>query len=95
MLFQNRDLILAFLNYFINTLNESILDPPFNLTFELSWQNVIPLVFKYFAKHVNTSVWNWLKCVSFIKTQWDTINRKQITRWQHVSRLKASSFGPW
>ncbi len=23
------------------------------------------------------------------------INCKQITRWQHVSRLKASSFGSW
>jgi hypothetical protein len=25
----------------------------------------------------------------------EAINRKQITRWQHVSRLKASSFGSW
>jgi hypothetical protein len=24
--------------------------------------------------------------------QWEAINRKQITRWQHVSQLKASSF---
>jgi hypothetical protein len=27
--------------------------------------------------------------------QWEAINRKQITRWQHVSWLKASSFGSW
>jgi hypothetical protein len=27
--------------------------------------------------------------------QWKAINRKQITRWQHVSQLKASSFGSW
>jgi hypothetical protein len=27
--------------------------------------------------------------------QWEAINCKQITRWQHVSRLKASSFGSW
>jgi len=27
--------------------------------------------------------------------QWEAINRKQITRWQHVSRLKASSFSSW
>jgi hypothetical protein len=27
--------------------------------------------------------------------QWEAINRKQITRWQHVSQLKASSFGSW
>ncbi len=27
--------------------------------------------------------------------EWEAINRKQITRWQHVSRLKASSFGSW
>ena len=26
--------------------------------------------------------------------QWEAINRKQITRWQHVSQLKASSFYP-
>jgi hypothetical protein len=26
------------------------------------------------------------------KNQWEAINRKQITRWQHVSQLKASSF---
>jgi len=25
--------------------------------------------------------------------QWEAINRKQITRWQHVSQWKASSFG--
>jgi hypothetical protein len=24
--------------------------------------------------------------------KWEAINRKQITRWQHVSQLKASSF---
>ena len=24
---------------------------------------------------------------------WEAINRKQITRWQHVSQFKASSFG--
>jgi hypothetical protein len=27
--------------------------------------------------------------------QWEAINRKQITRWQHVFRLKAGSFGSW
>ncbi len=27
--------------------------------------------------------------------QWEAINRKQITRWQHVSELKANSFGSW
>jgi hypothetical protein len=27
--------------------------------------------------------------------QWEAINCKQITRWQHVSQLKASSFGSW
>ncbi len=27
--------------------------------------------------------------------QWEAINHKQITRWQHVSQLKASSFGSW
>ncbi len=27
--------------------------------------------------------------------QWEAINRKQISRWQHVSRLKASLFGSW
>ncbi len=31
--------------------------------------------------------------VSLIVTKWEAINRKQITRWQHVSQLKASSFG--
>jgi hypothetical protein len=25
-------------------------------------------------------------------TQWEGINRKQSTRWQHLSRLKASAF---
>jgi hypothetical protein len=29
------------------------------------------------------------------RSQWEAINRKQDTRWQHVSRLKASSFGSW
>jgi hypothetical protein len=29
------------------------------------------------------------------KNQWEAINCKQITRWQHVSQLKASSFGSW
>ncbi len=28
----------------------------------------------------------------FIKVQWNGINRKQSTRWQHLSRLKASAF---
>jgi hypothetical protein len=27
--------------------------------------------------------------------QWEAINCKQITRWQHVSHLKASSFSSW
>ncbi len=27
--------------------------------------------------------------------QWEAINCKQITRWQHVSQLKASSFSSW
>jgi hypothetical protein len=27
-----------------------------------------------------------------IHVEWEAINRKQITRWQHVSQLKASSF---
>ncbi len=27
--------------------------------------------------------------------EWEAINCKQITRWQHASRLKASSFGSW
>jgi len=30
-----------------------------------------------------------------ISYEWEAINRKQITRWQHVSQLKASSFGSW
>jgi len=31
--------------------------------------------------------------VILCEEQWEAINRKQITRWQHVSQLKASSFG--
>jgi hypothetical protein len=27
--------------------------------------------------------------------QREAINRKQIIRWQHVSQLKANSFGSW
>ena len=27
--------------------------------------------------------------------QWEAINSQQITRWQHISRLKASSFCSW
>ncbi len=30
-----------------------------------------------------------------ISYEWEAINHKQITRWQHVSQLKASSFGSW
>jgi hypothetical protein len=29
------------------------------------------------------------------QAEWEAINHKQIARWQHVSRLKASSFGSW
>jgi hypothetical protein len=31
----------------------------------------------------------------YLELQWEAINRKQITRWQHVSQLKASSFNSW
>jgi hypothetical protein len=33
--------------------------------------------------------------VDSLLVQWEAINHKQITRWQHVSQLKASSFGSW
>jgi hypothetical protein len=31
-------------------------------------------------------------CLSLNISQWKGINRKQINRWQHLSRLKASTF---
>jgi hypothetical protein len=33
--------------------------------------------------------------LAFRHSKWEAINHKQITRWQHVSRLKASSFSSW
>ncbi len=40
------------------------------------------------ANHKQLSIWNRLKWLY----QWKGINRKQSTRWQHLSRLKASAF---
>jgi len=33
-----------------------------------------------------------LMCKRALNVQWKGINRKQSTRWQHLSRLKASAF---
>jgi hypothetical protein len=35
---------------------------------------------------------NTQQCVNPFLLQWKGINRKQSTRWQHISRLKASAF---
>jgi hypothetical protein len=34
-------------------------------------------------------------CILLQDFKWEAINCKQITRWQHVSQLKASSFSSW
>ncbi len=33
--------------------------------------------------------------IKILGAQWKGSNRKQIARWQHVSRLKASAFCIW
>jgi hypothetical protein len=33
--------------------------------------------------------------LAYSSKQWEAINHKQITRWQHVAQLKASSFSSW
>ncbi len=43
----------------------------------------------------NESTWKvliYIKKMSYCWFQWKGINRKQSTRWQHLSRLKASAF---
>ncbi len=43
-----------------------------------------------------TQNWNLFIVLQFNQLyKWEAIDRKQITRWQHVSQLKASSFGSW
>jgi hypothetical protein len=37
----------------------------------------------------------YVPLLSNLSSEWEAINRKQISRWQHVPQLKAISFNSW
>jgi hypothetical protein len=71
-----------------NWTNNMLFEPMWYLTIlyytNTTWQNSVTS-YKYIEQ--------WLTIRSMTTcTQWKGINRKQSTRWQHLSRLKASAF---
>ncbi len=55
-------------------------------------QNIIKLFLRHFLENVFNKLERLFLKGPSIRAQWKGINRKQITRWQHLSQLKASAF---